>query len=157
LESKIVLFIILSTIIATASGYGISYLTFNSQIQTLQTRMNGMTAEFSSLSSTVQSMGNAIAYQNLDIEEVKTKLSQINASLQSILNNPSVYNMTYLNSLLSSLEDDLSEINSTLTNAISALNSTINKIESRAWHKIYTLIGTTTEYVVNKTYKHISG
>jgi hypothetical protein len=90
--------IVISTILGTAFGFGLSYYTFDSEIQRL-------TNELDSLSSAVN---------NLPIDWTKADILALSAS-------------------------------------VAQLQDTVDNLTSREWHKIYTIIGTSTEYADNKT------
>jgi len=81
METKTLYAIIIAAILGAALGFGLSYITFNSQIQSLQREVRVLSEEYVSLSSTVTSIGNTV--DNL-ITSLDAGLDDLQAQVRTI-------------------------------------------------------------------------
>ncbi len=135
--------VLVALVIGLGGGYGLGYMIYQPQVTNVQNSLDELTARLDDLNSTIlgnqQDLDDRLVTVNSSATSLQSQLTSVESEiiqLNSTLNTVGS-SVTFIQNQLISLQNQLSSLNTRLTN----LNATVNQIENRTWHVLWSSSG----------------
>jgi hypothetical protein len=137
--------ILISTILGSLLGFGVSYFYFSTHLGILQTQVSKVNVKFYSLNSTVDSIKDAVLNIQEDLRSTQNELINEITNIDELNNTLTNYEniVSILEDYLTNLENELFEAQSDIT----SINSTLEENFSRKWYSVKRLSGSSDRYL----------
>jgi prefoldin subunit 5 len=141
MENKLIGLVLIVLLVGLGGGFGLGYVIYQPQVQSLQKSVSNLDNEFSNLNSSVTETQSSIAVSNAGLNSISSALMDIQSSVASLQNQLSSLNSetAKLNSTLGNVESSITSLQSQvayLTSQITKINATVQEIENRTWHVV---------------------
>jgi len=117
--------VLIALLIGLGGGYALGYVIYQPQLQNLQNDLNDIGDDLDNLSNDLDNMGNRLDTFNSTLKDTQSSVVTLQDQLNSLQNQ------------LTTLQNQLTSLNSKLA----SLNSTVEGIENRSWHSVWSSSG----------------
>lgn len=162
MDNKAIALVLIALLVGLGGGYGLGYVIYQPQLQTIQNEMSGLHDELDNaedrirdLNSTLNGLQSSVSALNTELNTVdsdfasmqsqltdlNTELNTINSALSGLESSITAFNTEFetINSAIGDLQSSVTDLNIIMD----VLNATLMNFMLRSWHLVQAISGST--------------